>query len=125
MDQGIGGVTNVFYHNRRVSRNDVRQCGRDLGKLANSNPTIVFSVMLDQTQSFDNMAPFMADACRYMGDFTYDVLGYLMTEKWTGFNGPGRLKKAKVKEDGMTSTWLRGTYRYVSQLLIHILTFLI
>lgn len=92
---------------RRVSKNDVRQCGRDLGKLAHSNPTIVFSVMLDQIQSFDNLAPYMADACRYMSNFSYDVLGYLMTEKWTGSQGAGRMKKVKLKEDGITSSWLR------------------
>ncbi|CAO3576341.1 unnamed protein product [Absidia cylindrospora] len=92
---------------RRVSKNDVRQCGRDLGKLAHSNPTIVFSVMLDQIQSFDNLAPYMADACRYMSNFSYDVLGYFMTEKWTGSQGAGRMKKIKLKEDGITSSWLR------------------
>ncbi|KAI8335335.1 transcription factor/nuclear export subunit protein 2-domain-containing protein [Chlamydoabsidia padenii] len=92
---------------RRVSKNDVRQCGRDLGKLAHSNPTIVFTVMLDQIQSFDNLAPYMADACRYMSNFSYDILGYLMTEKWTGSQGAGRMKKAKLKEDGITSSWLR------------------
>lgn len=92
---------------RRVSKNDVRRCGRDLGKLAHSNPTIVFNVMLDQVQQFDNMAPMMADACRYLGDFAYDVLGYVMTEKWTGSLGPGRTLKQKEKDDGMPSTWLR------------------
>ncbi|KAI7849247.1 transcription factor/nuclear export subunit protein 2-domain-containing protein [Circinella umbellata] len=92
---------------QRVSKNDVRQCGRDLGKLANSNPMIIFNVMLDQIQSFDNMAPYMADACRYMGDFAYDVLGYLMTEKWTGYQGAGRMKKIKMKGDGINATWLR------------------
>ncbi|KAI8082834.1 transcription factor/nuclear export subunit protein 2-domain-containing protein [Halteromyces radiatus] len=92
---------------RRVSKNDVRQCGRDLGKLAHSNPTIVFSVMLDQIQSFDNLAPYMADACRYMSNFSYDILGYYMTEKWTGSQGAGRMKKIKMKEDGITSSWLR------------------
>lgn len=92
---------------RRVSKNDVRQCGRDLGKLAHSNPTIVFSVMLDQIQSFDNLAPYMADACRYMSNFCYDILGYFMAEKWTGSQGAGRMKKAKAKEDGITASWLR------------------
>ncbi|KAI8883724.1 hypothetical protein K501DRAFT_285239 [Backusella circina FSU 941] len=92
---------------RRVSKNDVRQCGRDLGKLAHSNPTIVFNIILDQVQSFDNMAPLMADACRYLGDFSYDVLGFMMTEKWTGSLGPGKGKRIKEKEDGIPATWLR------------------
>ncbi|KAI9312930.1 transcription factor/nuclear export subunit protein 2-domain-containing protein [Dichotomocladium elegans] len=91
---------------QRVSKNDVRQCGRDLGKLANSNPTIVFNFMLDQIQTFDNMAPYMADACRYMSDFTFDILGYLMTEKWTGYQ-KGKIRKPKMKDDMIPSAWLR------------------
>ncbi|CEG75738.1 hypothetical protein RMATCC62417_10731 [Rhizopus microsporus] len=92
---------------RRVSKNDVRRCGRDLGKLAHSNPTIVFNVVLDQVQSFDNLAPIMADACRYLGDFAYDVLGFILTDKWTGSQGAGRTKKEKEKDDGMPASWLR------------------
>ena len=69
---------------------------------------IIFNVMLDQIQSFDNMAPYMADACRYMGDFAYDVWGYSMIEKWTGYQGAGRMKKIKTKGDGINATWLRG-----------------
>ncbi|KAI8990007.1 transcription factor/nuclear export subunit protein 2-domain-containing protein [Pilobolus umbonatus] len=92
---------------RRVSKNDVRRCGRDLGKLAHSNPTIVFNIVLDQVQSFDNMAPLMADACRYLGDFSYDVIGYLLAEKWTGFQGAGKTRKEKEKDDGMPAVWLR------------------
>ncbi|CEI90631.1 hypothetical protein RMCBS344292_04949 [Rhizopus microsporus] len=92
---------------RRVSKNDVRRCGRDLGKLAHSNPTIVFNVVLDQVQSFDNLAPIMADACRYLGDFAYDVLGFILTDKWTGSQGAGRTKKEKEKDDGMPANWLR------------------
>ncbi|CAO3619191.1 unnamed protein product [Cunninghamella echinulata] len=63
--------------------------------------------MLDQIQSFDNLAPYMADACRYMSNFSYDILGYFMTEKWTGSQGAGRMKKMKMKEDGIASSWLR------------------
>ncbi|KAI7906687.1 transcription factor/nuclear export subunit protein 2-domain-containing protein [Cokeromyces recurvatus] len=92
---------------RRISKNDVRRCSRDLGKLAHSNPTLVFNIMLDQLQQFDNMAPMLADACRYLGDFSYDVLGYVLTDKWTGSQGPGRIPKTKEKEDGMPATWLR------------------
>lgn len=96
----------VKYVMRRVSKNDIRRCGRDLGKLAHSNPTIVFNVVLDQVQNFDNMAPLMADACRYLGDFSYDVLGYVLTGKWTGSINRN-MSKPKEKEDGMPSNWLR------------------
>ncbi|KAG1469172.1 hypothetical protein G6F56_003410 [Rhizopus delemar] len=101
---------------RRVSKNDVRRCGRDLGKLAHSNPTIVFNVVLDQVQSFDNLAPIMADACRYLGDFSYDVLGFVLTEKWTGSQGAGKTRKDKEKDDGMPSGWLRSLATFTGML---------
>ena len=96
----------IKYVMRRVSKNDIRRCGRDLGKLAHSNPTIVFNVVLEQIQNFDNMAPLMADACRYLGDFCYDVLGYSLTGKWTGQQDRITFKP-KEKEDGMPSNWLK------------------
>jgi hypothetical protein len=48
---------------------------------------IVFNVMLDQVQQLDNLAPMMADAYRYLDDFSYDVLGYVLSEKLTGSQG--------------------------------------
>ncbi|OBZ83377.1 THO complex subunit 2 [Choanephora cucurbitarum] len=92
---------------RCVNKNNVRPSGRDLGKLAHSNPTLVFHHMLDQVQQFENLAPLMAEACRYYGDFAYDVLGFVLTEKWTGSQGPGRTVKAKEKDDGFAHLWFR------------------
>ncbi|CEP13912.1 hypothetical protein [Parasitella parasitica] len=97
----------IKYIMRRVAKNDVRRCGRDLGKLAHSNPTIVFNIMLNQIQQMDNLATLIPDACRYLGDCAYDVLGYVLTEKWTGSQGPGKTLKQKEKDDGMPATWLR------------------
>ncbi|KAI8641908.1 transcription factor/nuclear export subunit protein 2-domain-containing protein [Parasitella parasitica] len=97
----------IKYIMRRVAKNDVRRCGRDLGKLAHSNPTIVFNIMLDQIQQMDNLATLIPDACRYLGDCAYDVLGYVLTEKWTGSQGPAKMLKKKEKDDGMPATWLR------------------
>lgn len=85
----------------------MRQCGRELGKLATCNPLIVFNIVLEQIQNFDNMAPLMADGCRYLSSLSYDILGYLLTEKWTGSRGAGKMKRPKTKPDGLTSTWLR------------------
>ncbi|RCH85617.1 THO complex subunit 2, partial [Rhizopus stolonifer] len=92
---------------RCVNKNNVRPSGRDLGKLAHSNPTLVFHHMLDQVQQFENLAPLMAEACRYYGDFAYDVLGFVLTEKWTGSQGPGRTLKSKEKDDGFAHLWFR------------------
>ncbi|KAI8376886.1 transcription factor/nuclear export subunit protein 2-domain-containing protein [Blakeslea trispora] len=92
---------------RCVNKNNVRPSGRDLGKLAHSNPTLVFHHMLDQVQQFENLAPLMAEACRYYGDFAYDVLGFVLTEKWTGSQGPGRTLKDKEKDDGFAHLWFR------------------
>ncbi|KAI8147416.1 transcription factor/nuclear export subunit protein 2-domain-containing protein [Fennellomyces sp. T-0311] len=101
---------------RRVSRIDVRKGGRDLGKLSNSNPMLVFNVMLDTIQFMDNLAPYMADACRYMGDFAYDVLSYLLTEKWTGSQGPGRMKRKKVTEIEDVAVWIRALATFTGML---------
>lgn len=80
---------------------------------------IVFNIMLDQTQSFENMAPLLADSCRYLSTFCYDIIGFLLTEKWTGAIGMfGNKKKPKVKEDHSVATWLRGKLMQTLNLLL-------
>lgn len=67
--------------------------------------------MLDQVQSYDNLVQHVVDACKYLTNFGYDVLTYVMIEKLSGDQGPGRMRKNRLKEDGITvHDWLQGWY---------------
>ncbi|KAI8580003.1 hypothetical protein K450DRAFT_238875 [Umbelopsis ramanniana AG] len=86
----------------------VKPSGRQIGRLAHSNPTIVFEVILDSIQRMDNLALFIADACRYLQSLSYEVLTYQLIEKLTGSQGAGKMKKKKLKDDGVNNEdWLK------------------
>jgi hypothetical protein len=57
----------------------------------------------------DNLAFFIADACRYLQSLSYEVLTYELIEKLTGSQGVGKMKKKKLKDDGVNNEdWLKG-----------------
>jgi THO complex subunit 2 len=72
----------------------------------------VFEVILDSIQRMDNLAFFIADACRYLQSLSYEVLTYQLIEKLTGSQGAGKTKKKKLKDDGVNNEdWLKGNGR--------------
>lgn len=102
-------VTNTFITCSKIGSLTVKPSGRQIGRLAHSNPTIVFEVIIDSIQRMDNLAFFIADACRYLQSLSYEVLTYQLIEKLTGFQGVGKMKKKKLKDDGVNNEdWLKG-----------------
>jgi len=102
----------IIYTFRKIGSLTVKPSGRQIGRLAHSNPTIVFEVILDSIQRMDNLALFIADACRYLQSLSYEVLTYQLIEKLTGSQGAGKMKKKKLKDDGVNNEdWLKGMER--------------
>lgn len=92
--------------------------GRTIAKTSHSNPTLVFSIMLDQVQGYDNLVIPVVDACKYLTNFGYDVLTYVMIEKLSGDQGPSRSRKERLKEDGTTiMDWLQALAAFCGTLL--------
>ncbi|KAK9763193.1 THO2 plays a role in transcriptional elongation, variant 2, partial [Basidiobolus ranarum] len=88
---------------RRISKENVKQYGRMLAKVSHSNPTIVFTTVLDQIQAYDNLVVPVVDACKYLTPFGYDVLTYIMLES---LSNP---MKPRLKNDGTSiAHWLQG-----------------
>ncbi|ORX92450.1 hypothetical protein K493DRAFT_303320 [Basidiobolus meristosporus CBS 931.73] len=88
---------------RRISKENVKQYGRMLAKVSHSNPTIVFTTVLDQIQAYDNLVVPVVDACKYLTPFGYDVLTYIMLES---LSNP---MKPRLKSDGTSiAHWLQG-----------------
>ncbi|KAJ3129193.1 THO complex subunit 2 [Nowakowskiella sp. JEL0407] len=86
---------------RRLSKDNVKQYGRRIGKVVHSNPTIAFSIILDQLQSYDNQITYVVDASRYLTDLEFDVLSFCLIE---ALSNP---RKERMKEDGMSvAKWI-------------------
>lgn len=59
---------------RRLAKENVKQFGRLIGKMTHANPTIVFPVILDQLQSYDNLIQPVIDSFKYLTPLGYDIL---------------------------------------------------
>lgn len=86
---------------QRVSKENVKPTGRQLGKLSHSSPGLLFTYMLSQIQVYDNLIGPVVDSLKYLTNLSFDVLGFCIIE---ALNDPGR---ARTKTDGTSiSMWL-------------------
>ena len=85
---------------RRLAAETIKQQGRHLGKLAHSNPVVVFTTVLDQVEVYDNMIPTVVDCLKYMSELSYDVLSFILIDKLAS-------SRDKLKGDGVNiANWL-------------------
>ena len=66
---------------RRLSKENIKQYGRLLGKLVHSNPTIIFPLLLEQCQAYDNLIPPIIESCRYLTPLAYDILTFSLLQQ--------------------------------------------
>lgn len=59
---------------RRLAKENVKQLGRLLGKLTHANPAVVFPVILEQLQAYDNLIQPVVESMRFLTPLGYDVL---------------------------------------------------
>uniref|UniRef100_A0A3Q2EHG3 THO complex subunit 2 n=1 Tax=Cyprinodon variegatus TaxID=28743 RepID=A0A3Q2EHG3_CYPVA len=86
----------------RLTKENVKQSGRQIGKLSHSNPTIVFDYMLSQIQWYDNLIVPVVDSLKFLTSLNYDVLADCIIE---ALANP---EKEKMKHDDTTiSSWLQ------------------
>ncbi|XP_072302484.1 THO complex subunit 2 isoform X2 [Eucyclogobius newberryi] len=95
-------IERARYIMKRLTKENVKQSGRQIGKLSHSNPTIVFDYMLSQIQWYDNLIVPVVDSLKYLTSLNYDVLAYCIIE---ALANP---EKEKMKHDDTTiSSWLQ------------------
>lgn len=101
---------------RRINKEDVKQYGRKFAKLTHSNPLIVFGAAMRQLEGgYDNMVLPLVDACKYLTEFGYDVLGYALLESLS------KTSRSKVQEDGTTpARWMQSKWRVIFNILLHV-----
>ncbi|XP_039622242.1 THO complex subunit 2 [Polypterus senegalus] len=95
-------VDRAKYIMKRLTKENVKPSGRQIGKLSHSNPTILFDYMLSQIQWYDNLIMPVVDSLKYLTSLNYDVLAYCIIE---ALANP---EKEKMKHDDTTiSAWLQ------------------
>lgn len=87
---------------RRLSKENVKPSGRQIGKLSHSNPCFLFDYILSQIQTWDNLIVPVVDSLKYLTMLSYDVLAYCVVE---ALSSP---EKDRMKHDGTSiSMWLQ------------------
>ncbi|MFT7796093.1 THO complex subunit 2-like [Arapaima gigas] len=95
-------VDRAKYIMKRLTKENVKPSGRQIGKLSHSNPTILFDYILSQIQWYDNLITPVVDSLKYLTSLNYDVLAYCIIE---ALANP---EKEKMKHDDTTiSAWLQ------------------
>ncbi|KAF1745069.1 hypothetical protein MXB_2599 [Myxobolus squamalis] len=65
---------------KRITKDTVKQSGRQLGKLTHSNPIIVISEVVNQICSFDTMIIPIVECLKYLTPLSFDILSYTLIE---------------------------------------------
>ncbi|KAH8289887.1 hypothetical protein KR018_000182 [Drosophila ironensis] len=87
---------------KRVSKENVKQLGRQVGKYSHCAPGLLFDYILLQIQIYDNLIGPVCDMLKYLTSLSFDCLGYCIIESLTV---TGRLR---FKDDGTSlSLWLQ------------------
>ncbi|XP_055951703.1 THO complex subunit 2-like [Argiope bruennichi] len=90
------------YIMKRLSKENVKPSGRQIGKLSHSNPGYIFDYILSQIQNWDNLIAPVIDSLKYLTSLSYDVLAYCVIEAL------GNSEKDRMKHDGTSiSVWLQ------------------
>ncbi|TIA93347.1 hypothetical protein E3P99_00126 [Wallemia hederae] len=89
---------------RRLSSNKtyLKVQGRAIGKISHTNPVALFSTVLQQVQSYENIAQPVINGLNYLSELSYDVFTYSLLDFFTD---PA---KERTKLDGTNaSLWLQ------------------
>lgn len=69
---------------KRLSKETIRESCRQIAKVTHSNPLVMFTTVLNQIESYDNLVSVMVDALRFVSPLGMDVLGFCMLSRLCG-----------------------------------------
>ncbi|GMH01955.1 hypothetical protein Nepgr_003794 [Nepenthes gracilis] len=87
---------------KRLAKENLKQLGRMVAKLAHANPMSVLRTIVHQIEAYRDMITPVVDAFKYLTQLEYDVLEYVVIERLA------QVGRDKLKEDGLNlSDWLQ------------------
>lgn len=96
------------YQLKRLSKDTIRDVSRGVAKVCHHHPLVVFSTILSQIESYDNLVEVMVDALRFVTPLSLDVLGFCILSRLSGSGDNGFVNRSRLKEDGVNvSQWLQ------------------
>jgi len=100
---------------KRLSSKNFLETGRRLAKTCHNNPIIVFTLVLNQIETYDNLIDLMVDSFKYSTKLSLDILSYCLLSSLGG--GAKKLGRVKSASDGMgTTQWLTSLSQFTGVL---------
>lgn len=109
------------YALKRLSKDTLRDMSRAVAKCAHGHALVVFTTILHQIESYDNLVPVMVEACRFVTPLSLDVLGYCILQRLCGSNNSSssssNVNRNRLKESGVNvSQWLQSLESFAGAL---------
>ncbi|KAL4230734.1 THO complex subunit 2 [Mactra antiquata] len=99
------------YIMKRLSKENVKPSGRQLGKLSHSNPGVLFEYVIRQIEKYDNLIGPVVDSLKYLTNLSYDILVFCVIE------AVGNPEKEKMKFDETSlSLWLQSLANFAGSI---------
>lgn len=96
----------VRYALKRLSKDTIRDTSRAVAKVCHSHPLVVFTIILNQIEAYDNLVQVMVDCLRFVTPLSLDILGFCILSRLCG--SAGGVNRSRLKEDGVNvSQWLQ------------------
>ncbi|KAL2518582.1 THO complex subunit 2 [Abeliophyllum distichum] len=87
---------------KRLAKENLKQLGRMVAKLAHANPMTVLRTIVHQIEAYRDMITPVVDAFKYLTQLEYDILEYVVVERLAQGG------REKLKDDGLNlSDWLQ------------------
>lgn len=91
---------------KRISKENIKDMGRQLAKTSHNNPLVVFTDILAKIESYDNLILMMVDTFQFATELSLDVMGYCLLLSLGGGDGGGQ-RRSGTKMGGLnTEQWL-------------------
>ncbi|GAX14835.1 THO complex subunit 2 [Fistulifera solaris] len=105
------------YSLKRLSKDTYRDISRSIAQVCFSQPLVVFTTILNQIESYDNLVGVMVDALMYVAPLSLDVLGFCILSRLSGSSGGGLdVNRSRLKEDGVNvSQWLQSLESFTGE----------
>ncbi|PPS08311.1 hypothetical protein GOBAR_AA12331 [Gossypium barbadense] len=97
---------------KRLAKENLKQLGRMVAKLAHANPMTVLRTIVHQIEAYKDMITPVVDAFKYLTQLEYDILEYVVIERLAQGG------RDKLKDDGLNlSDWLQSLASFWGHLL--------
>ncbi|MFS8034582.1 putative THO complex, subunitTHOC2, THO complex subunit 2 domain-containing protein [Helianthus anomalus] len=103
---------------KRLAKENLKQLGRMVAKLAHANPMTVLRTIVHQIEAYRDMIAPVVDAFKYLTQLEYDILEYVVIERLVQGG------REKLKDDGLNlSDWLQSLASFWGHLYVNVSLF--